>query len=151
MSAGTSSRRRATAVLLGLAAATAVGASAASLGGIESDDLGADSGIVASCDTNGMDVSYIDRYHRPSNGYRVQQVVFRFVSAECDGLPYDLTLIGADGTTYNVSGDALYVRNIRDRQGGPGVDMAGVVRLRVLAPADNIAGLAFVVGGTTTP
>jgi hypothetical protein len=137
------------AVLLGLAAATAVGASAASLGGLDSDDLGADSGIVASCDTNGMDVRYVDRFHTPSNGYRVQQVVFRFVSAECDGMPYDLTLIGADGTTYEASGDSLDVRNIRDRQAGPGVDLAGVVRLRVLAPAENISGVAFVIGGSS--
>ncbi len=91
------------------------------------------------------------RYHAPTDGYRVQRVVFRFVSAECDGLPYQLTLLGNDGSTYEVSGDDLNVRNIRDRQPGPGVDMAGVARLRVRFPADNVDGLAFVIGGAATP
>ena len=69
MTARRSTRRRAAAVLFGLAAATAVGASAASLGGLESHELGADTGIVASCDTNGMDVRYRTGYHAPSDGY----------------------------------------------------------------------------------
>ncbi len=36
-------------------------------------------------------------------------------------------------------------------QPGPGVDMAGVARLRVRFPADNVDGLAFVIGGAATP
>ena len=138
-------------MLLGLVAATAVGASAASLGGLDSNELGADTGVVASCDTNGMDVRYRTRYHAPSDGYRVQRVIFRFVSEACDGLPYQLTLFGNDGTTYEVSGNSLNVRNIRDRQPGAGVDMAGVVNLPLRAPADNVDGLAFVIGGTAAP
>lgn len=140
--------RRAAAVVLGLAGAAVIGASAASLGDADSVELGADAGVVVSCDTNGVDVRYRTAYHRPSGQFRVNRVVIRDVSAECAGLAYRLTLVDDDGTPYEVSGNSLLVTNIRDRQPGPGVDLAGVARIPVVFPAADVAAVAIVIGGT---
>lgn len=144
-------RRRVTALLLGIVGAIAVGASAASLGGVDSAELGADTGVVASCDSNGVEVRYRTRFHRPSGQFRVNQVIIRNVSAECAGLPYGVTLVDDDGTPYEVRGNSLPVTNIRDRQPGPGVDMAGVARIPVVYPAAEVATIAIVIGGTAVP
>ncbi len=135
---------------LGLAVATVVGASAASLGGVAADDLGADTGVVASCDTNGIDVEYRTTYHRRSGQYRVNRVILRNVSAECDGLAYKLALFSDGGSSREASGNSLDVRNIRDRQPGAGVDMAGVVRITLRVPAENVDGIALVIGGAAS-
>ncbi len=145
-------KRKVAAGVVALAVTGAVGASAASLGGVDADQLGADTGIVASCDANGIDVSYQTAYHRPSGLFRVNQVILRSVSEECAGSPYRLTMIDAAGTPVEESGDALDVRNIRDRQPGPGVDRAGVARIRVRFPVENVDGIAIIIGGpASTP
>lgn len=146
----TNIKKQVAAVTAGLAIAGAVGASAASLGGLESDQLGADTGVVAGCDDNGIDVRYRTAYHRRSGQFRVNRVILRNVSAECRGLPYQLALFGADGTSYEVDGNSLRVRNVRDRDPGPGTDLAGVARIRVRFPAENVDGIALVIGGGPT-
>lgn len=138
--------------VVALIIAGAAVASATSLGGVDADQLGAGTGMVASCDINGIDVSYQTAYHRPSGLFRVNHVILRSVSEECAGSPYRLTMIDAAGTSLEESGDALDVRNIRDRQPGPGVDRAGVARIRVRFPVENVDGIAIVIGGrASTP
>ncbi len=82
---------------------------------------------------------------------RVNRVILRNVSEACDGLPFALTLFSAAGTSTETTGPAMDVRNIRDRQPGPGVDRAGIVRVRIRVPAENVDGIALVIGGTATP
>ena len=83
-------------VLLGLAAAAVVSgvvvAAAASLGGITSDDLGADSSVVASCDTDGVSTSYTVVYDATDGRYEVTDVVVSGIAVACTGDTLDLTL-----------------------------------------------------------
>ncbi len=53
----------------GLAAFGILTASAASLGGLTSSSLGADQTIIASCDTNGIALTYTNVYVPASNTY----------------------------------------------------------------------------------
>jgi hypothetical protein len=138
-------QRRSVASLAAVAVTIGVGASAASLGGLESNQLGADTGVVASCDDNGIDVLYRTAYHRGSGQFRVNRVILRNVSVQCEGLPYQLTLIDAAGTPYETDGTSLLVTNIRDRDSGP--DLAGIARIRVRFPMESVDGIALTIGG----
>jgi hypothetical protein len=140
-------QRRSVASLAAVAVTIGVGASAASLGGLESNQLGADTGVVASCDDNGIDVLYRTAYHRGSGQFRVNRVILRNVSVQCEGLPYQLTLIDAAGSPYETDGNSLLVTNIRDRDPGPGTDLAGIARIRVRFPMENVDGIALTIGG----
>ncbi|MEA1902510.1 MAG: hypothetical protein U9N56_03180 [Actinomycetota bacterium] len=81
-------RKKLTAVILAVLVFSLIAASAASLGGINTADLGADSTIVASCDTaDGVDVDYTFSYDTTLDpGYfAVSAVVVSSVDATCDG------------------------------------------------------------------
>jgi hypothetical protein len=81
----------------GIVAVGAVSASAASLGGVTSDSVGVDSGVVASCDTDGISVDYTVAYAAASQRYNVASVVLTGVAAACNGKAFSVTL--ADDTT----------------------------------------------------
>ena len=93
-------RKKSVAVLLGLAVTGLVGASAASLGGVTSDNLGADVGVVASCDTDGVNVAFATAYS--SGVTEVTSVTVSDIAPECDGQALSLTL--AQGTTSLATG-----------------------------------------------
>lgn len=80
----------------GLLAVGAVSASAASLGGITGKSVGVDDEIVASCDTDGINVAYTYGYNATSGKYDVTGVDLTGVNAACNGMAYSLTL--ADNT-----------------------------------------------------
>ena len=74
---------------------TAMG-SAASLGGITADGLGADDTIVASCDTDGVTTSYTTAYNTTgSAGYKVATVTVGGLANACDGKSIEVRLTGA--------------------------------------------------------
>lgn len=87
-------------------------ASAASLGGIDSDQFGADAAVVAACDNDGVDVEYTNTYDAVAQEYIVEEVVVKDVALGCTGLELKLTLIDAVnaslwiGTT-NVTGGTV--------------------------------------------
>lgn len=89
-------RKRIGMVLLGLGVAGLAVASAASLGGINSDNLGADVGVVASCNDDGVDVSYTTAFSTTTLEYEVTEVDVTNIDAACDGQTLSLTL--SDGT-----------------------------------------------------
>ena len=70
-------------------------ASAASLGGISSEQFGADVGVVASCDTDGVDVEYTNTYDAVAQQYIVEEVIVKDVALGCTGLDLELTLVNA--------------------------------------------------------
>jgi hypothetical protein len=76
-------KRKLVALLAGLAAAGVVSASAASLGGLTSADLGSDDQIVASCDSDGITVGYTYGYNAAAQRYNVTAVNFTNVAAAC--------------------------------------------------------------------
>ena len=82
----------------GIVAVGAVSASAASLGGVTSDQVGVDSGVVASCDTDGIDVDYTVAYSSDDTTYDVNDVTLSDVDATCAGQTYTVTLADDTGT-----------------------------------------------------
>ena len=74
----------------------AVMGSAASLGGITSDGLGADDTIVAACDSDGVTTSYTTAYNTTgSAGYKVASVTVSGLNNACDGDAIEVRLTGA--------------------------------------------------------
>jgi hypothetical protein len=83
----------------GLAAFGVLTAAAASLGGVTSSSLGADQTVVASCDPDGMVLSYTNTYSATPGTYTVAAVVATGVNAACSGKTYSLTLSGTGGAS----------------------------------------------------
>jgi len=83
-------RKRLTAVVLAVLVFSLIAASAASLGGINQADLGADATLVASCDTDGVVVDY--------------QLSFDFVTGQ-----FDITDVDVSDIHANCNGDDIYV------------------------------------------
>lgn len=93
------SKRKTLAVVAAVAAFAAVSASAASLGGLTSDNLGADATVVASCDKDGVSVSYTTQYDVTSKAYLVTKVQLDGIDVLCAGQTASLTLSDAGGAS----------------------------------------------------
>ena len=130
-------RLRAVVVTIAVTGTIAVGASAASLGGLGTDNLGADSAAVGSCDTDGITYEFRQSFRRNRGEYRVNRVVLRDVSLDCRGLPYSITLFenGVGGASATTDGASLTVSN------------GGVARIRVRLFSDDVDGIALTIGG----
>jgi hypothetical protein len=74
-------------------------ASAASLGGVRSDQFGADAAVVAACDSDGVDVEYTNTYAAAAQEYIVEEVQVKDVATGCLGLELKLTLIDSANAT----------------------------------------------------
>jgi type 1 fimbria pilin len=83
----------------GLAIAGGVFASAASLGGVNSTNLGSSATVVASCDTNGVDVDYTTTYDSAAGRYEVSAVRLAGINEDCAGEFVEVSLKKADGTS----------------------------------------------------
>ena len=90
-------------LLIGLAIGVAVFAAsfgmAASLGGLTTDQLGAEDAVVATCETSAPapDVSYTTEFV-DATGYVVTHVVISDLDDTCEGQAIKVTLTGAGGT-----------------------------------------------------
>ena len=72
-------------------------AMAATLGGITADNLGADSSVIASCDTDGVTTSYTIAYDATDARDEITAVIVAGVDANCAGQTLTVTLTnGAD-------------------------------------------------------
>lgn len=138
-----SMRKKSVAVLAGLAIAGAVGASAASLGGLNSDDLGADTGDVASCDTDGIDVDYTTSFDATAGEYIVTAIVLSDVAEACDTQDVDLTVLRTNfEVTPNAALASLPFTATADDTGSITVDTSGST-----VTAESITGLAISISG----
>lgn len=90
-------RRFVVSVLAGLVVFTAVFAMAASLGGITSGGVGADSTTVAACDSNGVTAAYTVGWDVTDERYEVSAVTVGGVSDTCDGLTLSVSLTDSTG------------------------------------------------------
>ena len=88
-------RKKSVAVLAALGAFGAMTASAATLGGLNSDSLGADQTVVASCDTNGIKLAYTNAFDLATFAYKTNAVVVSSVNPACSGKNFRLTLSSA--------------------------------------------------------
>ena len=147
-----SMRKKSVAILAGVAIAGAVGASAASLGGLGGNDLGADTGDVASCDTDGIDVAYTTSYDATAAEYLVDSIDLSDINVNCAGQAYDLTVLMSEFDDA-VTGDPL-VTPIAEAPivftgtigagGTQSIDTTGST-----VPAEHVDGLAMSISGAT--
>ncbi len=98
------------AVGLGLLAMGIVGASAASLGGLAPQQIGADSSVIQSCDDDGITVQWggmaVQSGHTT---FSYNQVLLSGVSGACDGADYSVTITNSVPTVLNTSTGTLSV------------------------------------------
>lgn len=113
-------------------------AMAASLGGITSGNLGSDSEVVVSCDTNGVSVSYTITWNGTSDRYEVSAVSVSGISDLCDGQTLDLSLI--DGANAQIGHGTLSIPS------SPAT--SHTVNLSTPAEAKNVTAAAIVISGT---
>ena len=93
------SKKKLVAGLVALGAFGALTASASSLGGLRSTSVGASANVVASCDTDGVDISYSENaWHAATNDYRSNVVTLSGVNAACEGQAFRLTLSNASAS-----------------------------------------------------
>ncbi len=141
-------RKKSVAVLAGLAIAGTVGASAASLGGLNSDNLGADTGVVASCDDNGIAVAYTTAWDATAvdpggvtnvtvGSYVVDGITLTGVAAACDGQTWDAEALDSAGASIGTGNGTL------------SVDASGEAILTIATPflAEDLEGLALSISG----
>ena len=91
-------RRRGAVVLLGIGAFGLAAASAASLGGLTSDTLGADNAAVTSCDSDGVTLAYTNAYDATAGLYKTSSVTISGMAAACNGKSLSITLASASAS-----------------------------------------------------
>jgi hypothetical protein len=123
-----------TAIVLAVLVFSLIAASAASLGGINSDDVGADVAVVASCEgatPNGVTASYATSY---SGGeYVIESVTIGDIAAACAGQAISVTL--TDG--------GAVLETLSDVVGGVSVTLATTGAVS----AEDLDGIAVVISG----
>jgi hypothetical protein len=98
------SQRTVIAAVAAVAAFGAVAASAASLGGLTGGSLGADTKIVASCDTDGVGVDYVTTYSAAAKEFLVSSVTLTGVNPLCLGQKVNITLADTGGVSIGTVG-----------------------------------------------
>lgn len=111
-----------------------VGASAASLGGVTTASLGADSGAVASCDTDGVTLAYTNSYDSSTGVYRTTSVSITNINTACNTKTISITL-------KDVSGNSLGAGSSTVAAG------AATIALSPSASAASVTGAAVVING----
>lgn len=90
-------KRTVLALVAGLAVTGGIFASAASLGGVTSSNLGSSATVVASCDTDGVSVDYTTAYDVTSGTYLVNTVTVGEIDPSCKGEQIEVSLKDRDG------------------------------------------------------
>ena len=90
-------KRTIVAGIAGLAIAGGVFASAASLGGVSSANLGSSATVVASCDTDGVKLDYSTAYDASTGAYHVNEIKLDGIADTCKGQSIEVSLKNADG------------------------------------------------------
>jgi len=109
-------------------------ASAASLGGLSSDQVGANDTVVAACDSNGVSMSYTTAYDDATASYQVTEATVSGIAAPCIGQTLDLTVSDAAGVAL---GDGTVV------VAGASETITGLA-----VPAEGLRGAAVIISTT---
>jgi len=130
-------RKVALAVLASISVAGMAGASAASLGGLTSGAVGSDDATVASCDTDGIAVSYTTSYTATAQKYQVTAVNFGGVNSNCSGKAASVSL--RNGTTQLGSATSATIT----------VSGTNTFSLTLSAPVDaaSVSGSSLIISG----
>ena len=127
-------RRRLAMAALGVAAFGAIAASAAGLGGLNSTSVGSNDTVVASCDTDGVNITYTTSYSATASKYMVTSVTLSGVNAACNGETAAVTV--KDGTGASIGSGSATVA---------GTSQA--VSLGAGAAAESVVGASVIISG----
>ena len=95
-------RKKMTAIVVAVLAFSMIAASAASLGGITTADLGADTALIAACDADGIVADFTVTF---SGGeYQTSAVDISGIDAACTGQDISVTLLDSTGASLGSSG-----------------------------------------------
>jgi spore coat protein U-like protein len=124
-------KRTIIAITAGLAVTGGVFASAASLGGVTSTNLGSSATVVASCDTDGVSVDYDTAYDAASGTYLLTSVTVDGIDASCKGEKIEVSLKNSDGKASTTTSRAVVTGSSQllevDGFAGESVDSAAVL------------------------
>ena len=142
----TNIKRKLAAVAAGLAIAGAVGASATSLGGVDSNELGADTTDVSACDSDGIDVDW-EPVFNPGLGEYVAYFTLSDIDTDCLATPYKITIYQTGPGGFSAAGSfsqfQFFTRYNRASDGEE-VVRAGY---RSNFSAELVDGIAIVISG----
>jgi hypothetical protein len=127
-------------LIAGLAAVAVFGsvaASAATLGGVTAGGLGADTTLVASCDTDGVSLSYGTAF--AVGGYQVTSVTVKGINGACDTQNLQVTLTGSAGAALSAGSTTLSIT-------GTSTTNSATVTLSTPVSANAVTGAAVVIG-----
>jgi hypothetical protein len=123
--------RRAIAAIAAGVLAAGIAASAATLGGIVDSDLGADTTVIASCDTDGVTLNYTTAYDATDARYEVTAAnVGDIATPSCDGQTLSVTL--SDTTGAELGSGSVTVSGATATVTMPGVDAEAVTGAAIL-------------------
>ncbi len=128
------------ALAAGVTATGAVLTSAATLGGLTSEDLGADTSMVASCDEDGVAADFTTAYDATEGAYVVTAVKLTGVATACDDQDVEITL--ADSTGAELGSGTL---TDLDTSAAVSVSVAGPSSAEVVA--EDVTDIAVVISG----
>lgn len=133
-------------LVLALAAGTTAFAgvvgSAATLGGITSDDLGANTALVASCDTDGVDIDYTTEVDEASGDFEVTTVTVSGIAAGCAGQAISVSLLDDDDDAELGSGT-----DVVDTPGAPTDPVSVDVTITGDVVAEDVTRASVVISG----
>src|SRR6266540_5699688 len=104
-------KRTVLALLASLAVFVSLYAMAASLGGITSDNVSADSTVVASCDSDGVTAAYVTAWDATDKRYEITTVTVGGVADTCDGRTLSVTLTDSSGAQIGSGSFSIPVRS----------------------------------------
>ena len=99
----TKTRKRAVALLAAIFAVGALSASAATLGGISSRNVQSGDVLVATCDTDGVEINYDTQYESASDVFEVATVTVSGIADTCESNNIEIALVDDLGAEYTLS------------------------------------------------
>lgn len=139
-------KRTLAAGIAALSIAGAVGASASTLGGLDEDQLGADTGDVSACDDDGIDVDWRPVFDAASAQY-VAYFTLSDIDTDCLQTPYKISIFQKGENGFRAFGDfnqfAFFTRYNRPSDGQQ-VVRAGY---QSTFPAELVEAISIVITG----
>lgn len=124
--------------LAGVAAVTVGGgvmvASATTLGGATATNLGAESEVVAACDTDGIAIDYTNSYDPTTQRFVVDAVVVDGIAPACAGQELTVVVNSTTGTALDEASQVVAATS-------------ATVGLTTTVPSESVTGVAVLITG----
>jgi hypothetical protein len=128
--------RKSAAIALAIVGVAGLSLASAAQLTVNSSSLGAGTSVVASCDTDGIAVTYTNVYS--TTGYNTSAVVLSGIAPACNGLAFRVQVTGAGGV-------ALGAEVVGVVPAAPAT--SATASLAVAQPAASILGVSVVISG----